>query len=111
MSSRRSWPCGTACCRAPAHRPAHAAGRLDRGRRAPATSATPWPDTGGPRRAGVSSFGASGTNAHIVLEAAPDDLRRADGTGEGEHTGPVALPLSARSPRPCVPRLPPCTPM
>ena len=51
-----------------------------------------WEVNDGPRRAGVSAFGVGGTNAHVVLEQAPD--REPSTSRRSRHL----LVLSARSP-------------
>ncbi|TDV37800.1 type I polyketide synthase [Actinophytocola oryzae] len=57
------------------------------------TEGTPWPETDR-RRAAVSSFGVSGTNAHAVLEQAPDH----DTVPDERVTGAdIPWPLSART--------------
>ena len=55
------------------------------------SSRQPWPVTDHPRRAGVSAFGIGGTNAHVVLEEAPEAVV------SGSARDPQLLLLSARS--------------
>ncbi|SDD09585.1 thioester reductase domain-containing protein [Actinokineospora iranica] len=57
-----------------------------------------WPETGRPRRAGVSAFGASGTNAHVILEQAPEPAEPAEPAARPTAAPPVPWVLSAKTP-------------
>lgn len=53
----------------------------------------PWERAATPRRAGISSLGIGGTNAHVVLEEAPEPAPT-----DAPSRGVQLLPLSARTP-------------
>ncbi|MGP4003682.1 type I polyketide synthase, partial [Streptomyces sp. 8N706] len=64
-----------------------------------ATEATPWPQTRRPRRAGVSAFSMSGTNAHVIVEQAPEETASAPEPAlEPEGGRRIPVLLSAQSP-------------
>lgn len=60
--------------------------------------ATAWERNGRPRIAGVSSFGFAGTNAHVILEEAPEQAVPSAPVERPGNPRFSILPLSARTP-------------
>lgn len=66
------------------------------------TALESWPSENGPALAGVNSFGFGGTNAHVLLEEAPEyrrgcTRRPLDGSKDSSPQQACILPISARS--------------
>ncbi|MFE5662248.1 beta-ketoacyl synthase N-terminal-like domain-containing protein, partial [Streptomyces sp. NPDC056517] len=55
------------------------------------TESRAWPETERARRAGVSSFGVSGTNAHVILEQAPEEGEAAVAPFDGDAVLPFVV--------------------
>ncbi len=61
------------------------------------TTLSEWKANGTPRRAGVSAFGMGGTNCHVVLEEAPEQVKSQKSKVKNERTLHI-LTLSAKTP-------------
>ncbi|MER7760744.1 SDR family oxidoreductase [Streptomyces sp. NPDC097619] len=61
------------------------------------TSLQPWPVVGGPRIAAVSSYGVGGTNAHVIVEQAPNRVSAAREVDASQETGRWTFLFSAGS--------------
>ncbi|WP_367139292.1 MULTISPECIES: SDR family NAD(P)-dependent oxidoreductase, partial [Streptomyces] len=61
------------------------------------TEAVEWPASDLPRRAAVSSFGISGTNAHVIVEQAPEAAEEAPASGVGPDAVAAPWVLSGRT--------------